>query len=333
MRTFKKILLWLVIIIAMLVVISYLLPGKYTLERSIVTKADRGVVYDLVSYLQNWDKWTEWTKAQDSTVVFSMEGEDGIVGAKRTWIGKVLGNGALVITDLKPTESMSYDLSFNEGEMKSTGKIDLLQQGDSVKVNWTHSGELGYNPIYRYMGLFIDGMMAPDFEKGLARLKKVAEKYPPLPLIETVEISEFKALVIKDSCFANEIWPKMGELYTDIMAYISKNSIQPAGYPFSIWYSWDESKPMTMECGMPVKKQMKEEGRIKFVTIPGGKAVVARYFGPYDKTAPTYNALHRYVVENNFSFAAEFPMEEYVTDCMSEKDTMKWQTNIYFWVK
>ena len=35
---------------------------------------------------------------------------------------------------------------------------------------------LGMNPVMRWMGLMIDGPIGADYERGLARLKNVAEQ-------------------------------------------------------------------------------------------------------------------------------------------------------------
>ena len=38
------------------------------------------------------------------------------------------------------------------------------------------NGNMGRNPVYRWMALFMDRMVGPDFEAGLANLKALAEK-------------------------------------------------------------------------------------------------------------------------------------------------------------
>jgi len=50
-----------------------------------------------------------------------------------------------------------------------------------VKATWGFHNDIGFNPIGRFFGLMMDGMLGPDYEDGLARLKKVAEAVPPPP--------------------------------------------------------------------------------------------------------------------------------------------------------
>ena len=66
------------------------------------------------------------------------------------------------------------------------------------------------------------------------------------------------------------------------------------------------------------------KGRIKVETIPQQNVVIAYYFGPYDKTASTYYILSEYIKQAG-KVEAGGPWEIYVTDPMTEKDTMKWK--------
>jgi hypothetical protein len=40
-------------------------------------------------------------------------------------------------------------------------------------------GDLGHNPLNRWFGLFMDKMVGPDFDEGLANLRRISET--PLP--------------------------------------------------------------------------------------------------------------------------------------------------------
>ena len=43
-------------------------------------------------------------------------------------------------------------------------------------VKWTFDAEMGNNPIARFFGCMMDDMLGPDYERGLAKLKTVAEE-------------------------------------------------------------------------------------------------------------------------------------------------------------
>jgi hypothetical protein len=62
-------------------------------------------------------------------------------------------------------------------QMVSSGVIKLTAVNDeTTKVSWTNEGDFGTNPALRYLGLFMDNIIGPDFEAGLASLKILVEK-------------------------------------------------------------------------------------------------------------------------------------------------------------
>jgi len=332
MKTFKKILYWILAIIALLVIVAYLLPRHYKVERSIYINADNNLIYNLVSNFKKWDVWVPWTHEMDSTAVFEITGEDGWVGATWRWNGKKLGEGSMTATELVPGELLAYDLSFSKGKYKSKGKI-ILNEGDSCKVTWTDEGDLGNCPVDRYMGLFMEKMMGPGFEDGLKKLKKVAEERKSWPRIEEIAMPEQVALVIRDSAGPSEYEAVMGCAFGELMNVIQQKKLKQTGAPFAVYVRWDSLTMFSvMDIAIPVEKAGKVTGRATVKTFPAQKGVKAIYFGPYSQTANAYYALMQYCKEGNMEEAGG-PWEIYITDPMTEKDSMKWETHIVFPVK
>ena len=333
MKTLKKIFLAVIIIIALLVIVAFFLPMTYHVERSTIIKGDKAVIYDLTSNLGKWDIWAPWTKKADSTAVFELVGPDGQVGTLRKWDGKVIGNGQMTLTQLIPGELVAYDLSFQQGKYNSKGKLIIEAMGDSTKVSWTDEGNLGYNPISRYMGLFMGKMMAPEFDKGLAKLKKVVEERKDWPKIMEKQMPEQTVLLIRDSAGPKTYAQVLGKGYGEIMQFIKANKLQFKGHPFAKYLRWDSVTMFSvMDMGIPVEKADIGKGRIRVEKIPAQNVVIATYFGPYEKTVPAYRALDQYCKEGG-KVTIGGPWEIYVTDPMTEKDPMKVETDIVFPVK
>ena len=335
MKTFKKIILWVVIVITILVIISYLLPKTYKVERSVYIKADRSLIHDLTGYFGKWELWIPWTKATDSTAIFELEGVDGQAGAAWKWDGKILGNGEMILTENVPGEMIAYDLSFNKGQYKSKGKIEIESTGDSCEVSWLDEGDLGYNPFSRYMGLFMDRMMGPDFEKGLAKLKKVAEERNAWPEMEFKMMPEQVAFLIRDSAGPETYGKVMGDTFGEVMDFVKRNNVKCTSPPFAVFITWDSVTMFSvMDLGIAVETagSGKKPGRVRVDTIPSGEVAIAHYFGGYDKTAPTYYMLEQFIAESGKKVAGN-PWEIYITDPTIEKDTAKWATDILFPVK
>jgi effector-binding domain-containing protein len=334
MKTFGKIILWIVIILAILVIIAYILPRQYKVERHITVGADKAILYTLTCNLNLWDLWSPWTKEFDSTAQFELSGTDCEVGTIWKWDGKLIGNGQLRITETNPGERFSYDLSFDEGKMHSNGYFRYEPAGeDSVTVFWSDEGDLGFNPVNRYLGLFLEKMMAPDFEKGLAKLKEVAEERATWPLIEEKMISEQIALLVRDSAGPETYGQVMGRGYGEIMQMITRKKLKMTGAPFAIYIFWDSATQRSVfDLGIPIDTIVPVAGRIRVETIPAQEVVIAHYFGSYDKTADTYYILDKYIMQSKRTVAGS-PWEIYITDPMTEPDTMKWETQIIFPVR
>jgi effector-binding domain-containing protein len=333
MKTIVKIFYWLLGIIAVLVIISYLLPKTYKVERFVFIKSNPDLLYGLTSNFQKWHLWAPWTKETDSTVIFEMTGEAAQVGTSWKWKGDVLGNGEMILSELMPGRLIAYNLAFDHGKYQSKGKITLENQGDSVKVSWIDEGDLGYNPMNRYMGLFMGKMMGPDFTKGLEKLKKVAEERNTWPKIEEKVMPEQVVLLIRDSATMNTYSSVLDKAFGEIMMVVNKNKLTCTGAPFAIYLKWDSvTMSSVMDIGFPVQKAEKAQGRIRIEKIPAQKAVIAIYFGSYDKTGAVYHILEQYIQESGMEIAGS-PWEIYVTDPMAEKDPMKIETDILFPVK
>jgi effector-binding domain-containing protein len=333
MKTLVKVLYWLAGIVLLLVVVAFLLPKTYKVERNIYVRSNPAVIYGLTSNFAQWHLWVPWTKELDSTAVFEMKGGVGQVGTSWTWNGKKLGQGEMVSSELIPGQLVAYDLAFDHGKYKSKGKIVISQLGDSCQVSWIDEGDLGYNPMSRYMGLFMGKMMGPDFEKGLAKLKSVAEARAGWPKIEEIVMKGQVALIVRDSAGPKTYSDVMDRAYGELMTFIQINRLKATGPPFAIYLKWDSVTMFSvMDLGIPVEKAEKAKGRIRIENLQEQNAVAAHYFGAYEKTAGTYRILDQYVREAGKETAGG-PWEIYVTDPMSEKDTAKWETTIVFPVK
>jgi effector-binding domain-containing protein len=333
MKTFKKVVIWILAIILVLVLIAYILPRHYKVVRSVYIKSKPELIYDLTGNFVKWKLWTPWTKALDSTAVFEMVGKEGQVGTIWKWTGKVFGNGQMTSTEYIPGQLIAYDLEFNKGKYRSKGKITIEKEGDSCKVSWIDEGDLGYNPVSRYFGLGMDRMLGPDFQKGMNKLKKVCEARASWPRIEEKTMPGMVVLLVRDSAGPKTYEKVMGKGFGELMAFTKSNKIKCIGHPFAIYIKYDTvTMNGTMDMGFIVEKADKGKGRIRVEKIPSQNVVMAHYFGPYDKTGDTYRVLSQYIKEAEKEITGG-PWEIYVNDPMTVKDPAKLETDILFPVK
>lgn len=175
MTWFKRLLLGIVVLIAVFLGIGLLLPSTFRVERSVMIAAPADKVYGLISAPAQWKQWTVWNQ-RDPNMQIAYSGPPQGQGAKWSWQSASEGNGEMEFVAVVPNESLTYRLTFPDFGMQSTGKMHVRPQDGGVRVSWSNEGDMGTNPVSRWFGLFMDRMIGPDFEAGLANLKRVAEQ-------------------------------------------------------------------------------------------------------------------------------------------------------------
>lgn len=332
MKIFRKILLVAAVLLLVISAIGLLFFSSHVhVERSIVIKQNRTAMFDYVNDLKNYQKWSPWFEL-DTAAKYSYSGSASGAGAIMSWESKVksVGSGNMKITDVIKDSLINVDLDFmKNGVAKSS--YSFTTQNDSTKMTWGLDYEAGANPILRIMGKFMDGIVGDDFQKGLNKLKKLVENMPVED--NTLKVEEV-AIPISDYLFvhgkANEknIGLFLGGSYQKIGVVIKKQNLTMSGAPFAIYYT-DSQTEWEMDACVPVSASAKNEGDVKAGKMNSGNAVVAHFFGSYDQTKIAYTVLKEYIASHNKQIVGA-PWEVYITDPMAEKDTAKWQTDVYF---
>lgn len=172
MKTLKKIIVVLLIIIAIPLIIALFLPKNFESEGEIVINKSKQEVFDYIKYVKNQDNFGTW-QLSDSNMETTSEGEDGTVGFKYSWDSEKLGKGAQVITNIIEGERMESDMfffDFNDDANKSYISVEEKSPTETL-VKWGIAGKSPYP--WNLMSLFFD--MNKDFEQGLKNLKEILE--------------------------------------------------------------------------------------------------------------------------------------------------------------
>ncbi|MEY4876043.1 MAG: hypothetical protein RL708_1192 [Bacteroidota bacterium] len=346
MKTFLKVLKWIGIVIVGLIAISFLLPSKSHIERSLTMKADAATVYDLVNNLHKWEMWSPWHDMDPNMKIKYNEIESG-KGAKYEWTSenRNVGNGSLEILDAKTNEEISTQMHF--GEMGNpTAKFIFKTEKEGTKVTWAFDGDCEKMPFYmipmcRYFNLFMDKMLGPDFEKGLKRLDSVSTSTPKIvegkvETISEVEVPNQNCITLKGEAKMQDIGKTLGELYGKIQAKIAENKLTMAGPPCAMYpdYKPGDAQTKIVAC-IPTDKLCKgkcDEG-MKCMECKASKCVKAKYLGPYESNHIAYEAIQKYITEHKLTMSGDMPWEEYENDPMTEKDPSKFITNVYWPIK
>ncbi len=160
---------------AVLVVGGMVLSPKFTVARSVAINAPVDKVYALVADPRAWKAWSVWNQ-RDPAMEITYTGPPSGAGAAWAWKSKTEGDGKMTFTAADPSKRVAYDLYFPDFGTTSQGDLTFTAEGNGTQVRWTMNGDMGSNPLFRWIALFADKMVGKDFEGGLAGLKAVAEK-------------------------------------------------------------------------------------------------------------------------------------------------------------
>jgi hypothetical protein len=158
-----------------LVLVGFILPGHYRVERSVVINARQERIFPLVGDLRAWRQWGVWF-ARDPAMQIEYSPATTEVGAWSHWRSKNQGDGRMTITAVHPSDAFEYRMEFEDVGMVSRGTMALAPApGGATRVTMAMDGDLGHNPLYRWFGVFMNKLVGPDFESGLANLKRLGE--------------------------------------------------------------------------------------------------------------------------------------------------------------
>jgi len=155
--------------------VGLFLPSQFDVSRSVVIAAPADRVYDLVADPLLWTKWSAWNE-RDPAMEIKYSGPPFGQGAKWSWKSKSEGAGQMEFVRVEPNKRIEYALFFPDFNLRSRGAFTVDAGPGGTKVTWNNAGDVGPNPLKHYLATFMDRLVGPDFERGLANLKTVAEK-------------------------------------------------------------------------------------------------------------------------------------------------------------
>ncbi|MDF3030646.1 MAG: hypothetical protein K0R03_1204 [Moraxellaceae bacterium] len=174
MKLLVRLLLGFSAFLLLLVLSAFLLPDGYQVERRILVQAPPERVFSLLDDPREWRRWSSWNR-RDPAMAINYSGPARGAGAKWEWKSASQGEGQMRFVRVEQDRLLEYVLHFPQFDSSPTGAFRLTPVPGGTEVSWSMRDTAGYNPISRWMGLFMDGMIGRDFEDGLATLKAVAE--------------------------------------------------------------------------------------------------------------------------------------------------------------
>jgi hypothetical protein len=177
MRFLKRLAIALALLAAVFAVVVWFQPDDYRLTRTTVIAAPVAAVFAQVNDLRKWDDWSPWARLDPNAKV-TFSGPQSGEGAAFKWDGNdKVGSGTMTIIESRPNIRIATRTDFVKPfEGSSRSDFVFSESGGQTSVIWTMMGTHNFIGKAMCLVMSMETMLGPDFEKGLAQLKQVAER-------------------------------------------------------------------------------------------------------------------------------------------------------------
>ena len=155
-----------VVVLASAAAISQAMPRHVTIERSSVVSAAPDEVLALAASTEGYQQFNPY-KTLDPNLKITGFGPSAGIGAGFAFDGKD-GKGTLTVAEISDSHVL---YAIDMGPLgQPTQSITATPTAEGTVVTWRMESDMGFNPVFRVMGLFMERMMGPTFELGLENI-------------------------------------------------------------------------------------------------------------------------------------------------------------------
>jgi len=306
--------------VALLIVIGLMLPSAPRVERQVQIQAPPATVFALVNDFRQINKWSPWVDT-DPNALYTISGPPRGVGATLTWDGHTAGQGSQVIIESEPSFRVVSKLDLGSPG-QTTGTFEFLQTEKGTLVIWSFESDFGFNLVGRYFGLMLDGIVGPDYEKGLQNLKTMAELLPQADFSDveiehqTIEAMDIVYLPTRSVPKAAAISVALGDAYFELLNFIDKHDLQEAGAPMSLSGAFDGSE-LLFDAAIPIRGTTtgieERASGVKIGRTYAGRVIRVKHVGTYRSLGRTHDKIAAYLAALGIQRNGN-PWESYVSD-------------------
>jgi effector-binding domain-containing protein len=287
---------------ALLIIVGFALPRTHQVEARIEIDAHPATVFALVNDFRRFSLWSPWVHT-DPNARFLFSGANRGEGAIMTWDGAIIGNGTEVITESRPFEYVA--IAMNPGEPGEAKSWFRLSPGvGTTLVTWGFEADYGMNIVGRYFASMLGGVVARDYNDGLAELKELAESLPGADFSDieiehiVVEASDIAYLPTTSRPEPAAIAEAMGRAYFQILNFIDENGLSDAGAPLSITRDFSGSE-LLFDAAIPVRGLTDTTPRnttgVRIGRSYAGPVIRVRHVGSYRNLTTTHRKISAYL--------------------------------------
>jgi len=216
-----------------------------------------------------------------------------------------------------------------EGLSIDTKMIFFPLKLDSVTTTWTYSVSTNSNPISKIYLFFIKQKINGQLKKIVNSMKSFLDNPDK---VYGVKIHEeiVKDTILVTTNFSSLQYPTMAQVYKaigDIKNYIALNHARETNFP--MLHVRIDSGLYKAQVAIPVNTTIPATATFPIKRMVPGKILVTQVTGGDYTARDAIDEVNRYMTDYHMTSPA-IPFESLVTDRMTEPDTTKWTTKIYY---
>ena len=319
MRVFKYLFFALLfLVIAFFAYGFFFLEDKVHISRSVTIDRPASKVFKVLNAMRHTDQWSPWSQL-DPEAKYQYAGPESGVGSQMAWQGNEhMGSGKQTIIESIPDSKIKAELYFDgQGDDPSWTTYEIKDMGGASEVIRHFEADFKGNVLRRYYGMMIDGMLGPQYEADLQKLKALVEAQPVYDFsgfsIENIKAQNVLYVTTAGST-DQDMSLVMGNAYDKVTDFMGANGISFGGKPMAITRNLDKGV-WTFDAAIPVDISSIEgdTGDIQLGQTYAGKAVKYVQKGPYDLAEASFALMDAYIEEYELSRNGN-PWEVYVND-------------------
>ena len=286
---------------------------KMNVKRSIVINAPKTKTKEFLSDFRNWKSWSPWLVCEPEAKLNYADD-----GKYYKWEGNRVGSGEMKVI-AESDSKIDYDLTFLK-PWKSKAKVSFIleESGEGTNVSWTMDSSLPF--FMFFMKKSMETYIGMDYDRGLKMLKEELEEGKINSELEFLGTTNFEAcnfIGIKTNTSFSAIDKSMEKDFTALDTFITENSIEVIGNPFSEYQKFNLVKDnVVYVAGFPVKeKPVNLPTNFFYGSLPAYKMQTVRHKGKYEHLGNAWSTIM--MMERNKEFKKNkkgYPLEIYLND-------------------
>ncbi len=308
------------------------LDSNFKVTRSRKMQVPDNLVFQQISDLKNWDKWSP-LKEKDSTLVFEFSDSTNKEGDYLRFTDTEGKRQKVTNLTLAQDSLIEQTMASNDVVQDFTWQIKPIGNGE-INVTWTVEGEL---PLWqRIYANQMEDMIGPTLTRGLELLDKSVHKDMEKHETHIQKVSTLSStfyLYKSTSCKIDSLGKKMDKLLPEVLLYAINKHLPMNGKPFTIYNKWDKAnRSVIFSSCIPTKeKVIVNDADILTGETPGGAYLKVYFQGDYKFLRDGWDKAYKHIEQNDSLIldTTRESFEVYAKGHTKSLNPADWVTEIY----